>query len=181
MGQEGYLDEVLRQLHGQKAMAEKAVAQIGDEDLFTQLDEESLSIAIIMKHMGGSMRSRWMDFLTSDGEKPDRNRDSEFLIEDVRTRDQVMERWEAGWRCFFDALEPLTTHDLDRTVHIRSEPLTVLQAIQRGFNHSAYHVGQIVFLAKHFAKGNWQSLSIPPGKSEEFWAAMRAKHGQSAT
>jgi hypothetical protein len=158
-----------------KRLADRAVAQVSDEDLFVMLDEESNSIAIIMKHIAGNMRSRWMDFLTSDGEKPDRNRDSEFVIEDEDTKENVLKHWEVGWRCLFEALAPLVPEDLNRTVLIRGELHSVVQAINRQLTHYGYHVGQIVFLARHLAAGRWQSLSIPRGQSETFNAAMRKR------
>ncbi len=167
MHAEHYLEDVVRQLQRLKGLGDKALAQVADEDFFATLDEESNSIATIMKHMAGNMRSRWRDFLTSDGEKPDRNRDSEFVIEDTDTKESVLQRLEAGWRLLFEALAPLKPEDLTRTVYIRGEPHSVLEAINRQMTHYAYHVGQIVFLAKHFTGANWQSLSIPRGKSRE--------------
>ena len=168
MQTEPYLDDVLRQLHKLKELADNALAQVTARDLFAVLDQESNSIAIIMKHLAGNMRSRWTGFLTSDGEKPDRNRDAEFEVADEDTKDSVLQRWEAGWRCVFDAITPLTPNDLSRTVFIRGEPHTVLEAIDRQMTHYAYHVGQIVLLAKHYAGDTWKSLSIPRGKSKEF-------------
>jgi hypothetical protein len=141
--------------------------QVADEQLFTSLDEEANSIAIIAKHMAGNMRSRWTDFLTADGEKPDRNRDSEF-VDPPHTRQGLLEDWDHGWRCVFDALEPLSDADLGRTVTIRGEAHSVMQAINRQMAHYAYHVGQIVLLAKHFASDRWQSLSVPRNRSAEF-------------
>lgn len=150
------------------------MAQCSDENLFAVIDPESNSIAIIVKHMAGNMRSRWMDFLTTDGEKPDRNRDTEF--EDApKTRTDLMDLWERGWKYVFDALEPLTDADLTRTVTIRTEPHSVMQAINRQVAHYAHHVGQIVFLAKHLtakATGKWESLSVPRGKSAEINARV---------
>jgi len=152
-----------------KKLGERAMTQCPDEGLFTVLDAESNSIAIIVKHMAGNMRSRWMDFLTTDGEKPDRSRDTEF--EDApKTRAALMELWERGWKYVFDALEPLTEADLTRTITIRTEPYSVMQAISRQLAHYAHHVGQILFLAKHLttkATGRWESLSIARGKSAE--------------
>ncbi len=171
MQPEHYLKDVVRQFGKLKELAERAIAQIADQDLFVTLDEESNSIVIIMKHMAGNMRSRWRNFLTSDGEKPNRNRDAEFVIEEGDTKDRVLERWEAGWRCLFEALAPLSAEDVGRTVLIRGEAHSVLEAINRQMTHYAYHVGQIVFLAKHFAAGQWRSLSIPRGKSREFEVA----------
>jgi uncharacterized damage-inducible protein DinB len=159
-----------------KKLAEKAFEQCTDAALFAALDPESNSIAIIVKHMAGNMRSRWTDFLTSDGEKPDRNRDNEFE-EPPATRAELIAMWESGWKSVFDALESLTDADLSRTITIRSEPHSVMQAINRQMAHYSYHVGQIVFLAKHFtasATGNWDSLSVPRKKSGEFNADVTA-------
>jgi uncharacterized damage-inducible protein DinB len=150
-----------------KKLAERAMAQCSDESLFTAIDAESNSIAIIVKHIAGNMRSRWRDFLTTDGEKPDRNRDTEF--EDApKTRAALLELWERGWKYLFDALEPLTDADLGRTVTIRTEPHSVMQAINRQIAHYSNHVGQIVLLARHYAGANWKSLTIPKKKSQEF-------------
>jgi uncharacterized damage-inducible protein DinB len=150
-----------------KNLAERAMAQCPDEALFTTLDAESNSIAIIVKHMSGNMRSRWTDFLTSDGEKPDRNRDTEFE-EPPKTRAELLELWERGWKYVFDALQALNDADLARTITIRSEPHSVTQAVNRQVAHYSYHVGQIVYLARHFAGNKWQSLTIPKKKSAEF-------------
>jgi hypothetical protein len=162
-----YLEEARRQLRGHKRLAEGALAQLRDEELFIALDKEANSIAIIMKHIAGNMRSRFTDFLTSDGEKPDRHRDQEFEITSTTTRAQVMRSWDDGWAIVFSALDGLAPEDVTRTVTIRAEPHTVLQAINRQIAHYAYHIGQIVFLAKHFRESAWDSLSIPRGKSEE--------------
>ena len=175
MQSEHYLQDAMNQFRRLKELADKAVAQVAEEDLFTTLDTESNSIATILKHLAGNMRSRWTDFLTSDGEKSDRNRDAEFVMEKGDTRERVRERSELGWECLFAAVKSLAPEDLERTVFIRGEPHTVLQAINRQLTHVAYHVGQILFLAKHFTEGKWQPLSIPRGKSEEFNAAMRKK------
>jgi len=159
-----------------KKLGERAMAQCPDEGLFTTLDQESNSIAIIVKHMAGNMRSRWTDFLTSDGEKPDRHRDTEFE-EPPQTRAELLELWEHGWKYLFDALEPLTDGDLTRSVPIRTEPHSVMQAINRQVAHYAHHVGQIVFLAKHLtvkATGKWDSLSVPRGQSKQFAADVAA-------
>ena len=168
MPSEHYLEDALYQFRKLKELSEKAISQVADEHLFSVLDDEYNSNAIIVKHMAGNLRSRWTDFLTSDGEKPDRHRDSEFVTETGDIRDGFMQRWEVGWRCLFEALEPLRSEDLSRTVLIRSEPHSVIQAINRELTHYAYHVGQIVFLAKHFAGSEWKSLSIPKAKSKEF-------------
>jgi uncharacterized damage-inducible protein DinB len=159
-----------------KRLGERAIEQCPEEGLFTALDAESNSIAIIVKHMAGNMRSRWTDFLTTDGEKPDRNRDSEFE-EPPANRAELMAMWEHGWKSVFDALESLTGADLSRSITIRAEPHSVMQAINRQVAHYSYHVGQIVFLAKHLgakATGSWNSLSVPRKKSGEFNADVAA-------
>ena len=171
-----YLRDSLGLFHYYKKLGERAMEQCPDDALFIALDAESNSIAIIVKHLAGNMRSRWMDFLTSDGEKPDRNRDTEFE-NPPQTRAQLMEMWERGWKYVFDALEPLDEADLTRTVTIRTEPHSVMQAISRQLAHYAHHVGQILFLAKHltFTKtGKWESLSVPRGKSAEMNANVAA-------
>jgi len=162
-----YLEESLALLRQYKALGEKAIGQVRDDDLFAALDAESNSIAIIVKHMAGNMRSRWTRFLETDGEKPDRNRDSEF--EDApRTRAEVISLWEEGWSRVFSALEPLSEADLTRTVTIRGEPHSVMQAINRQIGHYSCHIGQIILLAKHFQSANWQTLSVPRHRSQEF-------------
>src|SRR6266545_3065107 len=138
-----------------------------EERFFVTLDAESNSVAIIVKHLAGNMRSRWVDFLTSDGEKPDRRRDQEFIIDANTKRAEVVEWWERGWRHVFDAIEPLRPEDVMRTVAIRQEPHTVLQAINRQLGHYAMHVGQIIFLAKHMKSTDWKTLSVPRGQSEQ--------------
>ena len=163
-----YLGEAVRQFRGLKKLADKALAQTAATDFFTALDEESNSIALIVKHLAGNMRSRWSDFLTSDGEKEDRRRDSEFVLEPGDTRESLEQRWNEGWALTFSAIEPLAADDLQRTVTIRGEAHSVLRAINRQIAHYAYHVGQLVFLAKHFAGSRWESLSIARGKSERF-------------
>jgi hypothetical protein len=150
-----------------KKLGDRAIAQCPDAGLFAMLDPESNSIATIVKHMVGNMKSRWTNFLTSDGEKPDRNRDSEFETP-PQTRAEIVELWDRGWKYLFDALEPLTDPDLSRTITIRSEAHSVTQAINRQIAHYSYHVGQIVFLARHFTGDKWQSLSVPKNKSGEF-------------
>ena len=159
-----------------KKLGERAMAQCPDEGLFVMLDAESNSIAIIVKHMAGNMRSRWRHFLTTDGEKPDRNRDTEFEAP-PKTRAELMAMWEGGWKYLFDALEPLSESDLTRTVTIRSEPHSVMQAVNRQVAHYAHHVGQIVLLAKHFATKagkKWETLSVPRGQSKQFTAEVAA-------
>jgi hypothetical protein len=155
-----------------KKLADGAMAQVSDDQLYGALDGEMNSIAVIVKHMAGNMRSRWTDFLTSDGEKPDRNRDSEF-VEPPAGRDALMSLWEEGWSCLFTALEPLGDADLTRTVTIRGEAHSVMQAINRQVAHYSYHCGQIVFLAKHFLGDRWRSLSVPRGGSGGFTEKVR--------
>jgi Protein of unknown function (DUF1572) len=162
-----YVRDSIGVFHYYKKLAERAMAQCPDAGLFATLDAESNSIAIIVKHMSGNMRSRWTDFLTSDGEKPDRNRDTEFEAP-ATTRAELMEMWERGWKFLLGALEPLSDADLTRTITIRTEPHSVMQAINRQVAHYSYHVGQIVYVARHFAGDNWQSLTIPKKKSAEF-------------
>ena len=150
-----------------KKLAERAIEQTIDEGLFAAPDDETNSIAIIVKHMTGNMRSRWTDFLTTDGEKPDRDRDSEFE-EPATTRAALMEQWEKGWSVLFEALAGLSDADMARTVTIRGEAHSVTQAINRQLAHYPYHVGQIVLLARHYASGKWQSLTVPKKQSAEF-------------
>ena len=171
-----YLDEVRRQFRGYKRNAEDAMAQCSDEDLFRTLDAEGNSIAILVQHITGNQRSRFTDFLTSDGEKPDRNRDQEFVMHADRKRDEVLRSWETNWQLVFEALNSLHPDDLDRVVTIRGEPHSVLQAINRQVAHYAYHVGQIVLLAKHWKGAEWKTLSVPKGQSEQFKAKMLQKH-----
>jgi hypothetical protein len=163
-----YLDEARRQMRGNKRLAEGAMAQLSDDELFITIDPESNSVAVIVKHLAGNMRSRFTDFLTSDGEKPDRFRDREFELTPNTTRADVMKWWDEGWATMFATLESLKTEDVMRTVTIRGEPHTVLQAVNRQLAHYAGHIGQIVFLAKHLKSAQWKTLSIPRGKSEEF-------------
>jgi hypothetical protein len=162
-----YLEDSRTLFQYYKNLAEKAMSQVTDDQLIAGLDAEMNSIAVIVKHMAGNMRSRWVDFLTADGEKPDRDRDAEFTGP-PRTRAALLALWEDGWQCVFGALEPLTEQDLSRTVTIRGEADSVMQAINRQTAHYAYHCGQIVFLAKHLNNSEWQSLTIPRARSAEF-------------
>jgi hypothetical protein len=162
-----YLEDSNSVFHYYKKLAESAMAQVSDEQLFETLDGEMNSIAVIVKHMAGNMRSRWTDFLTSDGEKPDRGRDSEF-VDPPPARDALMKLWEQGWDRVFTALGPLSDGDMSRTITIRGEPHSITQAINRQIAHYAYHCGQIVFLAKHFDHDKWKSLSVPRNKSADF-------------
>jgi hypothetical protein len=163
-----YLDEARRQMRGHKRMTEGAMMQLSDDELFLTLDPESNSVAILVKHLAGNMRSRFTDFLTSDGEKPDRFRDREFEVTGATSRADVMQWWEEGWTCVFAAIDVLKPEDVMRSVTIRGEPHTVLQAINRQIAHYAAHIGQIVFIAKHLRSSKWKTLTIPRGKSEEF-------------
>lgn len=181
MQQDHYLKDAINQFRKLKELADRAISQVADKDLFVLPDEYSNSIAIIMKHMAGNMRSRWRDFLTSDGEKPDRNRNSEFVIENGDSKEGILQAWEKGWQYVFEALEPLDPDDLNKTVLIRTEPHTIIEAINRQLAHYAYHVGQIVFLARSLAGSQWQSLSIPRGKSDEFNVMMRGKKFRDET
>jgi hypothetical protein len=171
-----YVKDSLDLFRYYKRLAEGAMEQCPEQALFVSIDPESNSIAIIVKHMVGNMRSRWRNFLTSDGEKPDRNRDSEFE-DPPKTREELMAMWGAGWKYVFDALEPLSDADLTKTVTIRTEPHSVMQAINRQVAHYAHHVGQILFAAKHLttkSNGKWTSLSVPRGQSTQFSADVAA-------
>jgi Protein of unknown function (DUF1572) len=161
-----YIEDIVAQFQFLKKLAEKAIARLDDDELFQALDGESNSVAVIMRHIGGNLRSRWTDFLTSDGEKPDRNRDTEF--EQPSDRAGLVAVWDGGWRALFDSLGVLRADDLLKTVHIRGEAHSVVKAIDRSLQHTAYHVGQIVFLAKHLKAESWESLSIPRGQSAAF-------------
>jgi Protein of unknown function (DUF1572) len=169
-----YLRDSLSLFQHYKKLAERAMEQVTDDQLVAAQDGEMNSIAIIVKHLAGNMRSRWINFLTSDGEKADRKRDTEFE-DPPATRAALMKVWEEGWNCVFTALDPLSDADLDRTVFIRGEPHSVMQAINRQIAHYAYHCGQIVFLAKHLQAAQWKALTVPRGKSEEFNQRVVAK------
>lgn len=162
-----YINDCLAIFRQYKKLSEAALAQVSDEHLLITVDAESNSLAIIIKHMAGNMRSRWTDFLTTDGEKPDRNRDSEFEAPPA-TRADLMRLWEQGWNCLFSALEALTDAELSRTVTIRGEAHSVMQAINRQVAHYSYHCGQIVFLAKHLESDSWKCLTVPRKQSDDF-------------
>ncbi len=161
------LDELVQLFRDHKQFAEKAVVQVSDEDLRKALHPETNSIAVIMKHIAGNLISRFTDFLTTDGEKPDRNRDNEF-VDDFRSRDELLNYWERGWKCVFSALAELTPADLEKIVTIRGEPHSVVKAVDRSIAHLAYHVGQIVLIARVHAGKNWNVMTIPRGGSDEF-------------
>ena len=176
-----YLEDAIASYRAYKKLADKALAQLTDEEFFVNLDQESNSVAVIMKHIAGNMFSRWTDFLTTDGEKPDRNRDMEFVIEPETTKAEVMDYWERGWQRTLETLESLKPEDLMRTVTIRDEAHTVVQALNRQLAHYPYHIGQIVFLAKHFRSNEWRSLSIPKNKSAEFNKYLEKKEAAAAS
>lgn len=163
-----------REFASLRRFAERALAQVSDDDFFVVLGPSDNSLAVMVKHLAGNLRSRWRAFLTTDGEKPDRDRDGEFEVTEGEARAALMEAWEEGWGHLAAALDPLTDEDLVRSVTIRGEAFTVLQAIQRQISHYAFHVGQIVFLAKHLAGTNWKSLTIPKGASKSFNAAPQS-------
>lgn len=172
---QNYFEDAVASLKNYKKLADKAIAQLKDDEFFVTLDDEANSVAVIMKHMAGNMFSRWTDFLTSDGEKPDRNRDMEFVIGPDTTKEDVLDYWERGWACVFAAIEPLKLEDFEKTVSIRGESHTIVMAINRQLMHYSYHIGQIVFLAKHFRSAQWNSLSIPRNKSAEFNLKMQSQ------
>jgi len=168
-----YLEIAKKQFTQSKTLAEKTFSQLPDEKLFWQYNPESNSIGIIVKHMWGNMLSRWTDFLTTDGEKEWRQRDAEFE-NDIKTRQELLSKWNEGWQCLFNALATLTKDDLDKTIRIRNEELTVTDAISRQLAHYAYHVGQIVFIGKMVCDDHWTSLTIPRGHSGEYTAAVKS-------
>jgi hypothetical protein len=170
-----YLSDTLQSFRRYKRLAERALEQVSDEDFFALIDPESNSLAIIVKHIAGNLHSRWRDFLTTDGEKPDRMRDTEFELYADDTRSNLIQFWETGWQTLFDSLGSLTESDLTKTVTIRGEPHSVIEAINRQLTHYSYHVGQIVFLAKHLRSSNWQTLSVARNRSEEFNRSMMQK------
>jgi hypothetical protein len=173
-----YVQDSIDLFNYYKKLGDRAMAQCPDEGLFATLDAESNCIAIIVKHMSGNMRSRWTDFLTTDGEKPDRQRDTEFE-EPPKTRAELIELWDRGWKYLFDALAALSDADLVRTITIRTEPHSVMQAINRQVAHYSYHVGQIVFLAKHASADKWEALTVPKKKSAEFnWQVAAGEKSQ---
>lgn len=173
-----YLENAAKNFRRLKESADRAAAQVDDEGFFRLIDDESNSIALVFKHLSGNLRSRWTDFLTTDGDKPDRRRDSEFVVEEGDTRSALAERWEAGWQTLFDTLASLRPEDLLATVRIRGQGHTVVEAVNRQLAHYGEHVGQIVLLAKHVAGRRWQTLSIARGQSEAFNAEMDKKHGR---
>jgi len=164
---QAYLHDIARAFRNYKALGERAMAQVSDENLHAVVDPDANSIAILVKHVGGNLRSRFTDFLASDGEKPSRDRDEEFEMAVQAARGEVMDWWESGWSAALGAIDALTPDDLDRTIHIRGEAFLVVEALSRSVTHTAYHVGQIVMMAKHLAGPHWATLSIPKGRSKE--------------
>jgi hypothetical protein len=176
-----YLDDAITTFKDYKALAEKAFGQLRAEEFFLAIDAEANSVAVIIKHMAGNMVSRWTDFLESDGEKPDRQRDLEFVITKGTTHEDLLACWERGWACVFAAIEPLRPEDFERKVLIRGEEHSIIEAINRQLTHYAYHAGQIVFLAKHIRSAEWESLSIPRNRSAEFNTYLEEKNKQADT
>lgn len=178
-----YRDDALKLFRALKRRSEKTLAQVSDDAFFSTLGPESNSIAVIVKHIAGNLRSRWTNFLTTDGDKPDRHRDTEFELTPADTRESLMARWESGWQTLFNEVGALTESDFARTVMIREEPHTIIEAINRQLSHYSEHVGQIILLARHAAGDKWQTLSIPRGQSEQFNAKirerLRAKQGDA--
>ena len=174
-----YLRDLTQRFADQKALADRAIAQVADEALWAALDPESNSIGVLMRHLAGNMRSRWRDFLTTDGEKPDRQRDREFEPPADRSRAALLADWESGWALLFSELSHLTPADLDRSVTARQEPMSVVSAVNRQYGHAALHIGQIILLAKHVQSGAWRTLSIARGQSEAFNETMRQKFQRS--
>jgi hypothetical protein len=166
-----YLQSAIQQFEYYKSLGDKTFLQIAPENLFWQFNDDSNSIAVIINHLYGNMLSRWTDFLNSDGEKEWRNRDKEFLNE-VTTKEELLQRWESGWKCLFDALHSITEADLDKEILIRNQKHTIAEAINRQLAHYPYHIGQIVFLGKMLSNNNWKSLSIPKGQSDAFNSKM---------
>ncbi len=168
---ENYLSDAIRSFRNYKLVAEKAIKQVNDAEFFKKLDPEANSIAVIVKHISGNQRSRWRNFLESDGEKPDRHRDREFELHQ-ESREFLMKSWESGWKTLFDSIDQLTVADFSKTVTIRGVPHTIAEALNRQLTHYAYHVGQIVYLAKHFRSAEWKTMSVPKNQSDEFNAYM---------
>ena len=164
---DNYKTDALQSFRNYRKMAERAIEQVSEEEFFKTIDAEANSIAVIVKHIAGNLHSRWRDFLTTDGEKPERNRDTEFeMIAD--TRESLMQFWETGWQTLFENVEPLTADDFSKTITIRGQKHTIVEAINRQLTHYSYHIGQIVFLAKHFKSSEWRTLSVPRNRSADF-------------
>lgn len=170
-----YHADAVQSFRNYKALGERAIEQVSDDEFFALIDPEANSIAIIVKHIAGNLHSRWRDFLNSDGEKPDRFRDGEFVAGDIESRAALMASWDSGWQTLFEAIEPLTVEDFSRTVQIRGETHTIVEALNRQLTHYASHIGQIILLAKHFRSESWQTLSVPKNRSAEFNELMQAR------
>jgi hypothetical protein len=175
-----FIESIAKNFRSQKRLAEKAIVQLDDAQLRRPLDENTNSVAVIMKHVGGNLRSRFDDFLTSDGEKPDRDRDGEF-VDDFPSRDAILQHWARGWQVLFDALRSLKPDDLAKTITIRGEPHSVVDALHRALAHVAYHVGQIAQLARYLAKDQWETITIPRGGSRQFNEQRREKQSDKET
>jgi uncharacterized damage-inducible protein DinB len=173
-----FLAAIINAFEANKRLADRAIEQISDDKLRLALDANTNSIAVIMKHVAGNLQSRWTDFLTTDGEKPERNRDSEF-VDSFQSRTEILDHWDRGWTCLLDTLNRLTPADLEKTVTIRGEPHTVPLALSRSLGHTCYHIGQIVQLARHHAGDNWNTLTIPKGGSQQFNQAQWGQTGKS--
>lgn len=173
-----FLSATINAFEANKRLADRAVVQVPDEKLRVALDENTNSIAVIMKHVAGNLASRWTDFLTTDGEKPSRNRDDEF-VDSFKNREEILADWERGWACLFGTLKSLTPEDLGKTVTIREEPHSVPLAMERSLGHTCYHIGQIVHVARIHAGGDWNTLTIPRGKSQEFNKQNWGRQGKS--
>jgi hypothetical protein len=173
-----YLESVIKRVTGYKLLGDYTFRQLEEKDFYFAPNDESNSIAVIIKHLSGNMISRWTNFLTEDGEKPGRNRETEFTLQEHYSRQQLIEQWEKGWACFLDTLRSLTEDDLLRTIHIRHEPLLAIDAINRQLAHYPHHVGQIVYIGKMIRGKDWQSLSIPKGGSDQFNRQMKEQHGR---
>ncbi len=178
---ENYKRDVLESFRSYKKLADKAIAQVSDEEFFRTIDAESNSIATIAKHIAGNLHSRWTNFLTTDGEKPDRHRNREFVVLEGETRANILEFWESGWRILFEALEPISPEDFSKSVVIRGEAHTVVEAINRQLTHYSSHIGQIIFLAKHFRVEDWHTLSVPKNKSAEFNEFLEKQRAEGKT
>lgn len=173
-----FLDDAITSFRNYKGLAERAFAQVSDEEFFASIDSEANSIGVVAKHIAGNLRSRWRDFLTTDGEKLDRDRDSEFES-DADSRQGIIALWEDGWKILFSTLESLEVDDLSASVNIRGQAHTVVEAINRQLTHYAYHIGQIVLLAKHFRGPEWKTLSVPKNRSKDFNQFVKDASGDS--
>jgi hypothetical protein len=173
-----FISAIINAFEANKRLADRAIEQVSDERLHMSLDANTNSIAVIMKHVAGNLASRWTDFLTTDGEKPWRNRDDEF-VDSFRSRAEILETWEHGWACLLNTLKSLTPQDLEKIVTIRGEPHSVPLALERSLGHTCYHIGQIVQVARIHARAKWNTLTIPRGGSEQFNKTHWGQTGKS--